>query len=146
MLTTTTRSLLTLACAGLLVACSAAETADSAQEGEDVGGLFGDAAPVDTVAAPADGDSSSSQADASAVPDVGPSTHGFGWPCVSDEECHSGYCLQPDDGDTGFCSQLCQQDCPDGYLCQNQPKFGPVVLLCVPLEKISRAMAGSASC
>ena len=59
-----------------------------------------------------------------------------GWPCLSEDECDSGFCLLADGSEEGYCSDICQQECPPGYLCKNQPQYGPVVFLCVAIEEV----------
>ena len=59
-----------------------------------------------------------------------------GWPCTSEDECDSGFCLGLEDNNAGYCSDLCQQECPPGFLCKNQPQYGPVVFLCVAIEEV----------
>ena len=59
-----------------------------------------------------------------------------GWPCTSEDECDSGFCLGLEEDETGYCSDICQQECPTGFLCKNQPQYGPVVFLCVEIEEV----------
>jgi hypothetical protein len=59
-----------------------------------------------------------------------------GWPCASQDDCDSDFCLGLEDGNTGYCSDLCQQECPSGYLCKNQPQYGAVVFLCVAIAEV----------
>ncbi|MEC9070831.1 MAG: hypothetical protein VX938_00570, partial [Myxococcota bacterium] len=61
---------------------------------------------------------------------------GFGWPCQESQDCLSELCLQEQEGEPGFCTQHCQQECPGGFLCKHQPQFGAVTFLCVTLEKV----------
>ncbi len=63
-------------------------------------------------------------------PDPEPETGALGWPCEVDEECSSGYCLEGSDG--LYCSELCVEVCPSGYVCA--PVSVPdieVIYLCV---------------
>lgn len=55
----------------------------------------------------------------------------FGAPCTSNDDCISGYCIEGLDG--YICTQICMEDCPDGYDCVGV-NIGPdVVFICVPL-------------
>jgi len=55
----------------------------------------------------------------------------FGAPCTSNDDCISGYCIEGLDG--YICTQICMEDCPEGYDCVGV-NIGPdVVFICVPL-------------
>jgi hypothetical protein len=56
----------------------------------------------------------------------------FGEPCVSNEDCETGYCVQGPQG--GVCTRTCLTDCPEGWACQGVLNLVPdVVFICVPL-------------
>ncbi len=56
---------------------------------------------------------------------------GFGEACAGDDECLSGLCVDSDDG--RICTQLCNEDCPDGFVCRLLVNTGgDAVRLCVP--------------
>ncbi len=54
-----------------------------------------------------------------------------GWPCKSNDECHSGFCLEDYDGYR--CAKFCtaDQDCGDGYMCAPVQGQSDVIYLCV---------------
>ncbi len=108
----------------------------------------GETQPIDDGASTADGTGPSAPDDAASAGDAGaiddppdaPEPGEFGAACVEHEDCNSGYCIPHASGagspDGSFCSQLCQQECPEGYLCQHQPQLGVVVFLCVEVEEV----------
>jgi uncharacterized protein (TIGR03382 family) len=54
---------------------------------------------------------------------------GFGWPCLGDFECDSGYCVQGPD--TTVCTQECSDaSCPAGWTCEAVDVDGASVKLC----------------
>jgi hypothetical protein len=56
---------------------------------------------------------------------------GFGWPCETNNDCQSGFCLETADG--MVCTQSCFDECPDGFQCLQADGFGPdLVYLCIP--------------
>ena len=95
--------------------------------------------------------------DADAAPDLNlemprtdvtaPNT-GFGELCERDAECESGYCINVDSEGEGTCTQLCRDDCPDGYSCRLLETAGPdAVRLCIPERPIlCTACEGHAEC
>ena len=51
-------------------------------------------------------------------------------PCSANSECQSGWCVEHL-GD-GVCTQICQEECPEGWSCQQVAATGPdVVFICV---------------
>jgi len=55
----------------------------------------------------------------------------FGWPCVANGECNSGYCLEA--YGQRVCSDVCDGACVDGWSCrQDITVFPDVVFVCVP--------------
>ncbi len=64
---------------------------------------------------------------------TGPVAEGeLGWPCESNEDCISGYCLPAANGHV--CSMECLEDCPAGYACgAADPMWGVVMgTICYP--------------
>lgn len=59
-----------------------------------------------------------------------PSEGEFLWPCTSNEECDSGWCVPTKDG--GKCTTQCQEDCPKGWSCVKAPTDPDVIYICVP--------------
>ncbi len=58
-----------------------------------------------------------------------------GWPCVSNDDCVSGWCVAWDGGNV--CSNTCFGDdgCPDGWECREIPQTGPdFVFACHPYQ------------
>ena len=57
--------------------------------------------------------------------------HGeFGDPCVGNEDCSSGYCIEGKDG--FVCTRTCVTECPDGFQCKSiSNTFPDVVFICV---------------
>lgn len=53
----------------------------------------------------------------------------FGYPCVSNGDCNSGWCIVTPEGKT--CTKPCIEDCPDGWRC-SQLVQGDPVFLCLP--------------
>ena len=95
----------------------------------------GDGGPGSDSSAPGDGVTTTDGAGPDIVADTGPPEEGgTGWPCTSNADCNSEFCLGMDEGDAGYCTELCQTECPFGYVCQNQPQIGDVVFLCVKVD------------
>jgi hypothetical protein len=58
---------------------------------------------------------------------------GFGDPCDEDDECESRYCIDTDEA--GICTELCDETCPDGFVCRVVANAGnDAVRLCVPVH------------
>lgn len=56
---------------------------------------------------------------------------GFGWACVSADDCLSGYCF--DLGSQNVCSVNCVEECPAGWSCQQDGGSLPdIVYVCAP--------------
>ena len=54
----------------------------------------------------------------------------FGYPCQSDDECISGYCVQTPEG--GVCTAVCDGTCPEGWSCALHKESLPDnVFICV---------------
>jgi hypothetical protein len=54
----------------------------------------------------------------------------FGWPCNTNAECLSGYCIETAQGKQ--CTQVCVEDCPEGWWCVQDLSASPdVVYVCV---------------
>jgi len=57
----------------------------------------------------------------------------FGWPCIFNGDCLSGYCLSVGDGKV--CSTMCVEECPVGWSCVQDANAAPdVIFLCVPSD------------
>ncbi|GMV38827.1 MAG: hypothetical protein AMXMBFR64_05430 [Myxococcales bacterium] len=75
--------------------------------------------------------------DGGTKPDVTPDTAGrtplagTGEPCVTNQDCESGWCLNgPDES---ICTETCLETCPAAYVCKSVINLPPdVVYLCVP--------------
>ncbi len=58
----------------------------------------------------------------------------LGCPCLDDDECRSGYCIEGDD-DERICTDLCDGDCPEGWTCELlENTEGDAVRLCIPAD------------
>ena len=75
------------------------------------------------------------------VPEVGPVADSgdpfvpeegkLGWPCTSNEECFSGFCIESTGG--FICTETCLSDCPKGFSCKSVVNTRPdIVFVCVP--------------
>ena len=54
----------------------------------------------------------------------------FGAPCVTNNECASGWCVESIEG--GYCSRPCDEGCPDGWTCKGVTNTGQdTVFICV---------------
>ena len=52
-------------------------------------------------------------------------------PCETNEDCDSGYCIDYEAGPSE-CSEICIENCPDGYMCKGLDTFGPdLTFVCV---------------
>jgi len=90
-------------------------------------------------------------ADAGEKPDLGPDTPdlfhpgdagdlaateleydpgGFLWPCSSNEECLSGYCVETEDG--FVCTKPCNEDCPEDWDCVQVTELPDPLFICLP--------------
>ena len=57
----------------------------------------------------------------------------FGWPCETDSDCLSGYCVITADGTK--CTTACQEDCPEGWQCAlHKPSLPDDVYICAPIH------------
>ena len=85
-----------------------------------------DGAPVD----------SSATVDTSVPVDLGPvdtyvpEPGEFGWPCTSNDDCYSGWCVVTPDGQ--ICTKTCEEDCPANYECRPLLTEGDPVYMCLP--------------
>jgi hypothetical protein len=62
--------------------------------------------------------------------DVGIVPGGFGWPCVTNAECLSGFCLPTAEGKR--CTVVCDLECPEDFLCKPVQQAGQdPVFVCV---------------
>ena len=64
--------------------------------------------------------------------DYSPAAGQFGWPCLDNSECFSGWCVENRDGHV--CTTLCNEECPKGYACAQVAGSTPDALfICLPL-------------
>ena len=77
------------------------------------------------------GASEDAEADAGPAPLNCPGS--FGCPCEDPSECFSGYCLEGADGELA-CTKVCEDTCPEGYLCAQVPGSSDVTFVCVVLD------------
>ena len=118
----------------------------------DVGGFDAavDAAADVTPDADAISDGGSDAVDATdADVDTGPEEGAFGWPCGDDDECDSGYCIQPAAGEGRICTEPCLGECPyEGFACLPVENLdGDQVFLCLPdVEPTCRPCETAADC
>ena len=55
---------------------------------------------------------------------------GFMWPCTSNDDCLSGYCVETEDG--FVCSKACSADCPEDWNCVQVSELPDPVFICLP--------------
>jgi hypothetical protein len=68
------------------------------------------------------------------VPTCDEPPYAIGCPCDDNSNCHSGYCVEGDDG--FYCTQECMEDCPEGWVCKGISGFGAdLIFLCLPVSK-----------
>ena len=67
-----------------------------------------------------------------AAPDLdGPQPGESGTPCLSGEDCNSGFCVTTAEGMQ--CTQVCEEECPFGWVCaQYAPVMPDIIYLCAP--------------
>jgi len=114
-----------------LVACGGSAVELGAPDVPDLGADTGDVDVVTDIGLPdfvlPDGDDVPSKADGG--DDV--TGIGVGQPCVQNADCAGGYCIEGFEG--SICTQVCLDECPDGYSCRVVLNYFPdVVSLCVP--------------
>ena len=106
-------------------------------QGSNLGPIF----PVDTGALT---DTSSTQDQGTAIDVVvavdeappiidlaNPDPGNIGWPCDSNDDCESGYCIE---GENGYiCTEICVDVCPAGFTCKGiQSANDDIIFVCVP--------------
>ena len=71
---------------------------------------------------------------------------GFNCPCQDNGDCNSGWCVEGPEG--LVCTDLCIEDCPDGWACLGIQGVGPdPVFICIPhFFNMCRPCAGEADC
>ncbi len=132
-----------------LAACGGGSTTPVLMEvtGETGGGetTAGDVTPEGWVPElPGDPDVEIIEPDAEVVPG------GFGWPCDSNDDCLSGYCVETEDG--FVCTETCIEDCPQGWECLEVgevdltyvclPRHGNLCRPCMTDEECKQQAAG----
>jgi len=56
---------------------------------------------------------------------------GFGYPCESDSQCDSGFCVVTPDGEV--CTVPCTEECPEGWTCAlHMPSLPDQIFICAP--------------
>ncbi len=79
------------------------------------------------------------------APDLTPDTGGDPTPCLTNEDCESGYCVQGPDGKV--CTDTCIEDCPAGWVCKPLAGGPDTVSICVyPYLNLCRPCAGHEDC
>lgn len=60
-----------------------------------------------------------------------PDPGALGWPCDSNDDCESGYCIE---GENGYiCTEICVDVCPPGFTCKGiQSANDDIIFVCVP--------------
>ena len=78
--------------------------------------------------------------------DVGPEPGQFGYPCDSNDDCFSGFCLETGNGQV--CTMMCLDDCPADWTCAMCSVCGPdIIFFCVPrFYNICRPCGMSSEC
>ena len=67
----------------------------------------------------------------SAVFGLTPDPGEFGYPCESDDQCNSGFCVVTPNGEV--CTVLCEDECPAGWECAlHKPSLPDQTYICVP--------------
>jgi len=103
-------------------------------DGQGIDGATGDSTTGDNGTNP-DTSGPDVGADTTTAPDCDeeegpPPTAGeFGYPCNSNSECNSGWCVPSPNGN--ICTKTCIEECPDGFACR-QLSLGDPVFLCLP--------------
>ncbi len=65
---------------------------------------------------------------------VGPEPGGFEWPCESNDDCLSGYCVAGPGG--GVCTVTCIDECPEGWKCTQDTAASPdLVFVCMQVHQ-----------
>ncbi|MBR56812.1 MAG: hypothetical protein CMH54_02010 [Myxococcales bacterium] len=89
----------------------------------------------------------SSDVDASTPEDTGQSVDGaFGFPCQTNSECLSGFCIPSQHG--SVCTTFCLDDCPDNWTCRAVELPGQdITFLCLdPFANLCRPCEANADC
>ena len=126
----------------LLAACGSGSSADpggdSAGPGGDSGGGNGGGVdgltPLDTGGSASDGGVGGDGAagkDAFQYEDISVREGEIGWPCVANDDCLSGFCLDTSSGKV--CTDTCIENCPRGWACRRSPFSVDITFICVPL-------------
>ena len=70
----------------------------------------------------------------------------FGYPCTTDSQCDSGFCITTADGD--ICTMNCQEECPPGFACAlHKPSRPDDVYICSPASmSLCRPCFASTDC
>ncbi len=63
-------------------------------------------------------------------PDIPVVEGAFGWPCQTNGDCDSGWCVESGDG--YVCTKTCDLNCPNGWDCKSVNSGSDLVFLCQP--------------
>jgi hypothetical protein len=114
-------------------ACSSSSSAgiegDDASLGSDEGAGTADLGPI-SGGEPPDAGGGGGEDDV----EQPPTKTGFGEPCQENTDCESGFCVES--YKSKVCSQLCTENCPDGWVCAQITNTLPdITFACVPTIK-----------
>ena len=62
--------------------------------------------------------------------DIAAEEGGIGWPCDSNADCQSGYCIASADGQV--CTTGCVENCPQGWICRQATFAVDLRYVCIP--------------
>jgi hypothetical protein len=111
-----------------------------------------DAAVTEDLSAPDSGDAVQDRGSAEEIVDTGaseeccPPAGGFLDPCKDGSDCLSGYCIEH--MGQNVCTQVCVEDCPEGFTCELTSGLGPDLLyVCAsPFAYLCRPCSTTADC
>jgi hypothetical protein len=125
-----------------------ATSSSSTVDTSDGAGLPGDIVALDLSVGTSDSPSldGTTPDDSGAPDDAAPPAEGaFGAPCVDNDSCLSGYCVESDQGPV--CSRTCTEDCPGGWSCLGISGGTDVTFLCFPRQdRLCRPCALDGQC
>ncbi len=77
---------------------------------------------------------------------TGPAPGAFGYPCVDNQDCLSGFCVESENGKV--CTEYCLENCPQGWQCaQVSSSGGDVIYICISsFANLCRPCAENADC
>jgi len=114
---------------GFICTPSTGITADAGDAGGGGDGTTG--TPDGTTVDDARTDNGGGGPDVNGQTDVPAEPGEFSYPCQSNADCNSGWCVEGEDG--YICTKTCDETCPSGYDCKGVSSGGAdLVFLCVP--------------